>query len=172
MLKNDNLNELQVIVKLASISLNEGEEYEGGSWHIEGMPYEHIVATCLQYVEMKVENSYLEFRKPSWINEDHIDYNQNDFNYTRKHFGIVEHHDGTMNRYLGLVKCEEGRGVVFPNTLRHRVKEFSGPGKRTILVFFVVDSSRRIISTRDVPKQQGVMTRVELMIQRSTSSTL
>lgn len=118
-LKKDKLTKLQVIVKLASISLEEGEVYEGGSWHIEGMPYEHIAATCLQYVDMKVENSYLKFRKPTWINEEHVDYEQGDVNYTRKHFGITEHYDGEMNRYLGLIKCEEGKGVVFPNTLQH-----------------------------------------------------
>lgn len=172
-LKKDKLTKLQVIVKLASISLEMGEEYEGGSWHIEGMPYEYIVATCLQYVEMKVENSYLEFRKPVWINEEHVEYDQGDENYTKKHFGLERHYDGKMNRYLGLIRCEEGKGVVFPNTLQHRVKGFSGPGRRTILAFFVVDPDNRILSTEDVPRQQGVLSRedaekhrIALMVQR------
>lgn len=168
-----NFNHLQVITKVASITLREGESYEGGSWHIEGMPYERIVATCLQYVDVAVENSFLEFRKPVWINEENVEYEQNDVNYTRKHFGITDHHQGEMNRYLGLIKCEEGNGVVFANTLQHRVKPFPGPGKRTILAFFVVDPNNRILSTLEVPRQEGKISReqaernrIDLMIQR------
>lgn len=57
---------LQVIVKIASIHLNEDKpQYGGGSWHIEGVPAERIVATCINYLEMKgINNSFLEFRTP------------------------------------------------------------------------------------------------------------
>ncbi len=29
-------------------------KYDGGSWHIEGMPYENIVASGLHYLEVMV----------------------------------------------------------------------------------------------------------------------
>ena len=43
---------LQVIVKIANIQLTpENPNYEGGSWHVEGMKNEKIVATGIYYVE-------------------------------------------------------------------------------------------------------------------------
>jgi hypothetical protein len=41
---------LQVIVKLANIVLTpEKPTYPGGSWHVEGMKNEHIVASGIYY---------------------------------------------------------------------------------------------------------------------------
>jgi hypothetical protein len=157
--KNKNL---QVIVKIGSICLDESKpNYPGGSWHIEGMPYENIAATCIHYVDIEgITESFLEFRKPVYINEQDVDYPQSDSAYTSHHYGITEgsHHDGVMNRYLGLVKCTEGASVVFPNTLQHKVKDFKtdSKGTRTILCFFVIDPSKRIISTEDVPEQYSM----------------
>lgn len=154
---------LQVIVKIGTIYLSKDKpNYPGGSWHIEGMPYENIAATCIHYVDVRgITDSFLEFRKPVYVNENNVDYPQSDTVYTTHHYGIEEgsHHDGVMNRYLGTIKCTEGASVVFPNILQHRVKEFSLSGEsgiRTILCFFVIDPSKRIISTEDVPKQQNI----------------
>ena len=159
---------LQVIVKIGNIMLTPEEpHYPGGSWHIEGMPYEHIGATCIHYVDVKgITPSFLEFRKPTLINEENLDYPQSDGLYTTHHYGIESHYDGVMNRYLGLIRCDEGASVVFPNTLQHRVKEFSLlPGEtsslRTILAFFVIDPQHRIVSTKDVPPQQGLFSQSE-----------
>ncbi|KAI9219602.1 hypothetical protein BC828DRAFT_406568, partial [Blastocladiella britannica] len=54
----------QVIVKLANIHLTpEDPEYAGGSWHIEGMENERIVATALYYYDMdNITESKLAFR--------------------------------------------------------------------------------------------------------------
>lgn len=168
--------ELQVIIKVASIHLN-GGEYPGGSWHIEGMPYEHIVATGIYYLDVEnITPSFLEFRKPTYINEEEIDYPQSDEAYTRHHYGLEEHHEGVMNRYLGLVRALPGGCVIFPNTLQHRVKGFKQDGReglRTIIAFFLIDPDHRIISTVDVPKQYDTMSledaktyRLNLMFQR------
>jgi len=68
-----------------------------------------------------------------------------------------------MNRYLGLIRCHEGASVIFPNSLQHRVKEFSlvsgaTSALRTILAFFVIDPDHDIISTEQVPPQQEIFT--------------
>lgn len=177
--------QLQVIVKVGNIILTPGNStYPGGSWHIEGMPYEYIAATCIHYVQVEnITDSYLEFRKPVIINEENCDYPQSDSAFTRHHYGVESHHDGTMNRYLGLIKCTEGSSIVFPNTLQHRVKDFSLTEKklcelhpssnRMILAFFVIDPNNRIVSTKDVPPQQTIMSlpdalhyRERLMVHR------
>jgi len=149
---------LQIIVKVASIELTpKNPVYKGGSWHIEGMPYEYISASILEYLELtNITDSYLEFRKPVIISEENISYPQDDDRFTSYHYGLDGHHEGKMNKYLGLIKCNKDSYVIFPNTLQHRVKKFSlknpkEKGTRTILALFVVDPDHKIISTKDVP---------------------
>lgn len=174
------VDHLQVIVKIGSIELDtDNPKYPGGSWHIEGMPYERIIATCLHYINVDgITDSYLQFRKPVYLNEMGIDYPQCDENYTSHHYGIERgsHYDGQMNLNLGLIKAQEGYSVIFPNFLQHRVKSFRlaegvTQAKRTILAFFVVDPSERILSTADGPfplisKEEASENRIKLMLQR------
>jgi len=159
---------LQVIVKVASIELKPDSSkrctkeslcnsiYKGGSWHIEGMPYENICASIIEYLEVdNITDSYLEFRKPTIINEENLDYPQSNEKFTEHHYGLTGHFDGKMNRYLGLIKCNQNSYVIFPNTLQHRVKEFQlkdpkKPSSRIILALFVIDPDNRIVSTQDV----------------------
>jgi hypothetical protein len=179
---NFNNKNLQVIVKIGSIHLNkENNTYEGGSWHIEGMPYEYIAATCIHYVNVEnITDSYLEFRKPVIFSEE-SDYPQNGTVYTTHHFGITPdtHYDGKMNRYLGLIKAQTGASIIFPNSLQHRVKEFSlnvlekvplslkgETGERIILAFFVIDPKKRILSTKDVMPQQDIFTKKQAELFR------
>lgn len=168
---------LQVIVKVGSIHLRADgihDNYNGGSWHIEGMPYEHIAATALHYLEVEgMTDSFLEFRKPVFFDEDCEPYEQNDEEYAEHHIGIEpgSFHDGLMNRYLGMVKATEGASVVFPNTLQHRVREFKllpdhQVGTRTIIAFFVIDPDNPIVSTGDVDPQQTTFTHEEALHYR------
>lgn len=167
---------LQVIVKVGSINLDETNPlYPGGSWHIEGMPHERIAATCLHYVDAEnITESYLEFRKPVIVDDEgNLNYPQSDSNYTTHHYGLEpgSHHEGQMNRYLGLIKCSEGASVVFPNTLQHRVKEFcidddQKDSLRTIVAFFVIDPDNPIVSTKDIAPQQTVFTLQEAQHNR------
>ena len=55
---------LQVIVKLANIELTPDKpDYEGGSWHIEGLMNEHICASSLYYYDShNITESFLGFR--------------------------------------------------------------------------------------------------------------
>lgn len=136
------------------------------------MPHEHIAATCIHYVDVdNITDSFLEFRKPTIINEEDLNYPQNDYLYTGHHYGIEDHHDGVMNRYLGLIRCHEGASVIFPNTLQHHVKDFSladttKSSLRTILAFFVIDPDHRIVSTAHIPPQQNIFTLEEANYHR------
>ena len=171
---------LQVITKISSTHLSKDKpNFDGGSWHIEGVPEENIVATGIHYLTVEgISDSYLEFRKPTYVNDDYLDYPQHDHVYTRHHYGLTDHHDGEMNRYLGLIKCKEGKSAVFPNTLQHHVKDFSlkdgiNEGTRIIVVFFLIDPDRRVASTENIAPQQDLYTREQaeylrdiLMFQR------
>lgn len=62
---------LQIIIKLASIELTpEKPTYEGGSWHLEGMLNEHIVATSLYYYDVyNTTESRIHFRQEAELDE-------------------------------------------------------------------------------------------------------
>ncbi|KAI9216901.1 hypothetical protein BC828DRAFT_281617, partial [Blastocladiella britannica] len=88
----------QVIVKLANIHLTpEDPEYAGGSWHIEGMENERIVATALYYYDMdNITESKLAFRTRVAAPE----YEQSD------NFGImsiygIDGYGGTLDQLRG-----------------------------------------------------------------------
>ncbi|QNP61497.1 DUF4246 domain-containing protein [Streptomyces genisteinicus] len=146
---------LQVIVKLATIHLTpEKPEYPGGSWHVEGMLNERIVSTGIYYWDSEnITESRLAFRTAL----DDPNYEQNDDNGLREVYGLEN--EDALNQTLGSAPTPAGRCLAFPNTLQHRVSPFrladpGRPGHRKILAFFLVDPSRRIVSTSDVPPQQ------------------
>ncbi|MFF7300054.1 DUF4246 family protein [Streptomyces sp. NPDC008265] len=146
---------LQVIVKLATIHLTpEKPEYQGGSWHVEGMLNERIVSTGIHYWDSEnITESRLGFRAAL----DDPYYEQNDDNGVREIYGLEN--EDAMNQVLGSVATPAGRSLAFPNVLQHRVGSFrladaTRPGYRKILAFFLVDPSERIVSTTDVPPQQ------------------
>ncbi|MFF3016908.1 DUF4246 domain-containing protein [Streptomyces sp. NPDC057939] len=146
---------LQVIVKLATLHLTpEKPEYAGGSWHVEGMLNERIVSTGIYYWDSEnVTESRLGFRAAL----DDPNYEQNDENGLREVYGLED--EDALNQDLGSTSTPAGRCLAFPNVLQHRVSPFrltdpTRPGHRKILAFFLVDPSRRITSTADVPPQQ------------------
>ncbi|MEU3945189.1 DUF4246 domain-containing protein [Streptomyces sp. NPDC029526] len=146
---------LQVVVKLASIHLTpDRPEYAGGSWHVEGMLNERIVSTGIHYWDSEnITGSTLGFRTAV----DEPDYEQNDDNGMREVYGLEN--EGALNQVLGTASTPAGRCLAFPNVLQHRVGPFrladpTRPGHRKILAFFLIDPSKRIVSTSDVPPQQ------------------
>ena len=151
-------------MKVSSTHLTDDGEngyFGAASWHVEGMPYERIIASGIHYLTVDgITDSYLEFRKPVILNELHLDYPQSNDKFPYHHYGTTGFDPGKMNRYLGLIKCQEGSSVVFPNSLQHHVKEFelAGDAKfgtRVILCFFLIDPETRIVSTADVDYQQA-----------------
>ncbi|GAA2280980.1 hypothetical protein GCM10010415_57140 [Streptomyces atrovirens] len=146
---------LQVIVKLATIHLTPDKpEYQGGSWHVEGMLNERIVSTGIYYWDSEnITESRLSFRTAL----DDPSYEQNDDNGMREVYGLEN--EDALNQVLGAASTPAGRCLAFPNVLQHRVGSFrladpTRPGHRKILAFFLVDPSERIVSTSDVPPQQ------------------
>mmetsp|Transcript_40464 Transcript_40464/g.64987 ORF Transcript_40464/g.64987 Transcript_40464/m.64987 type:complete len:463 (-) Transcript_40464:130-1518(-) len=144
---------LQVIVKIASIELTPRNSiYPGGSWHVEGMRNENIVATGIYYYSQEnVSESTLSFRRS--ISDP--DYEQNDERGVWEVYGLRP--DQAMNEGLGSVKCSTGRALVFPNLYQHKVSKFklldpSKPGHRKILVFWLVNPYQPVtMSTCRVP---------------------
>ena len=180
---------LQVIVKLASIELTpEKPSYGGGSWHVEGMENESIVASGIYYMASEnvrggeganvkptaagSEKGKGKKNAAAVIAEEPIaaptrlafrtsvcepPYEQSDDKGVAAVYGLVN--EEALIQALGSVATTEGRCLAWPNTLQHQVQPFAladptKPGHRKILVFFLVDPTKRIISTADVPPQQ------------------
>ena len=146
---------LQVIVKLANIILTpEKPEYKGGSWHVEGMQNERIVASGIYYYESdNITESRLQFRQAM----DEPDYEQNDNRGVEAVFGLED--GAALNQLLGSVITQSDRCIAFPNLYQHQVAPFkladpSRSGVRRILVFFLVDPFNPIVSTAQVAPQQ------------------
>ncbi|KAJ3052302.1 hypothetical protein HK097_006555 [Rhizophlyctis rosea] len=144
---------VQVIVKIATIELTpDNPTYAGGSWHLEGMANEHIIASGIYYFATEnITESKLDFRQA--IN--YPDYQQNDERGVAHFYGI----DGPLNEQLGYVTALEGRAVVFPNKYQHHVSPFkledpTKPGFRKILCFFLIHPHREVLDTSCVPPQQ------------------
>lgn len=171
------LSKCQVIVKLANTVLTSKKPvFPKGSWHLEGLPYEKIIATGIYYYEMtNITNNYLKFR--STITDAYnIKYPQDNFKYVERHYGFQDakrDNDSNCDTVikLGKVETKEDMCLVFPNFMQHQVSKFklvdkNKPGTRKILVFFLIDPSTRILSTADVPPQQETMTLADAKVFR------
>ncbi|KAH9856285.1 hypothetical protein C2E23DRAFT_722900 [Lenzites betulinus] len=153
---------MQVIVKLANIVLTpENPTYSGGSWHVEGMANEKIVATGLYYYACEnITESRLAFRTVVGDDADNgtwMPYEQSDYKGYLTIYGFAG--GNTLNQELGHIVADEDKCVAFPNVYQHRVDGFeladpTKPGVRKILCFFLVDPETTILSTTDVPPQQ------------------
>lgn len=152
---------LQVIVKLASIELTpEKPTYAGGSWHVEGMRNEHIVATAIYYYDVdNVTPAHLFFRRDASLDEEELMYEQDEHQPLCEIFGTVSLREEPAVQEHGSAATPQGRLLVFPNTLQHRVGSFgladaTRPGHRRFVVMWLVDPHYRVCSTRNVPPQQ------------------
>jgi hypothetical protein len=170
---------LQVIVKAAYYFIPPGETYEGwicsdfchlllmlppppslpphpllGSWHVEGMPHENIIASGIYYISASnnIENNYLEFRT---LNDEESYYGES--GREGEEVNLVEN--------IGSVETPTGKIIVWENSLQHKVGPLTvpaaaaaqGAGVRKILCFFLVSPKKRIVSTKIVPEQQSVI---------------
>ncbi|OMJ20164.1 hypothetical protein AYI70_g4280 [Smittium culicis] len=163
--KQINLNNtrLQVIVKLANIILTpDNPKYEGGVWHVEGMQNENIVSSSIYYYDQEnISESQLGFR----VSIREPDYEQHDVGGVLKTHGLVD--DCALVQNIGHINTLKNRCITFPNIYQHKVQPFepldkTKPGFRKILCFFLVDPSKRIISTAIVPPQQKSWFEIEL----------
>ncbi|KAJ6589078.1 hypothetical protein B0H19DRAFT_1102820 [Mycena capillaripes] len=149
---------IQCIVKLANIHLTpEQPEYNGGSWHVEGMVNESIVASGIYYYdEENITESKLSFRVPVGEPEYH---EQDDSDCMKILYAMDREYPLVQD--IGAMVTKAGRALAWPNLFQHRVSEFkladpSRPGHRKILAIFLIDPTRcRIVSATDIPPQQA-----------------
>ncbi|KAJ7688959.1 hypothetical protein B0H17DRAFT_1169438 [Mycena rosella] len=149
---------VQCIIKLANIHLTpEHPKYAGGSWHVEGMANEHIVASGIYYYdEENITESRLSFRVPTGQPTYH---EQDDSECMEILYGIDKDDDCVQD--IGSMVTKAGRALSWPNLFQHCVSSFeladaSKPGHRKILAIFLVDPTvDPIASTTDVPPQQA-----------------
>jgi hypothetical protein len=177
--KNDTIPEIQlndckVIVKIANATVNsENPIFNEGSWHMEGIETEKIIATGIYYYDVKnIQKSYLRFR--TTLSPDDIyslNYPQNCHEYVHYHYGMklldLNGMDGASTTIsLGRIETKENLSLFFPNFLQHRVskielKDGETEGNRGILVFFLINpfESDIVVSAENVnPPQQESMT--------------
>ncbi|KAF2811084.1 uncharacterized protein BDZ99DRAFT_462360 [Mytilinidion resinicola] len=154
---------LQVIVKIASIELtSEKPEFPTGGWHIEGQMNEHICATALYYLDSSnVTSSHLSFRmQTSAYLNDEINVGQDAYHWLEQVYGTgLGGNSSPCLQNYGSVETPQGRLLAFPNVFQHRVSSFklidpTKPGHRRFIALWLVDPTRRIISTANVPPQQ------------------
>ncbi|KAJ7047947.1 hypothetical protein C8F04DRAFT_1247547 [Mycena alexandri] len=149
---------IQCIIKLANIHLTvENPEYKGGSWHVEGMLNERIVASGIYYYEEEnISESRLAFRVTTGAPVYH---QQGDYMCSDVIYGLEP--DSHCCQNLGSIATSNGRTLAWPNIYQHRVAPFrlldpTKPGHRKILAIFLVDPSiNPIPSATTVPPQQA-----------------
>jgi hypothetical protein len=148
---------------------NDSTEFEGGSWHTEGMLNERICATALFYYDSdNVTDCHLDFRTPADREElvMNLRYEQSQHFPIERTFAITNSDRETLQSIGGVLTTNspstgdaDTRAVFFPNLLQHRVSPFrlkdpTRPGYRKILALFLVDPAIPVLSTANVPPQQ------------------
>ncbi len=167
--------DLLVIPKIVEYQLAAGETHEG-VWHVEGMSHEHIVATCVYILDRdeSLEGGDLSFKRAYTVEEAGRLFWNIDQCRPRPIEELVN--EGTIP--VGSVATSKGRLVVFPNSHIHKLNALkvaasAQQARRRVIVFWVVDPSIKIPSTREVAPQQGVISqedalriRLDLMEER------
>ena len=165
---------LQVIPKIVEYRVNREENFDG-VWHVEGMSHENILATavCVVKRERNFAGAEIEFRRFLFEEEGETLIYKTPQNAHRPTDTMA----GGDVRPLGRMKTPERRVMVFPNSHIHRLSSmYSLDGNdavRRIVVFWLVNPERPIISTANIASQQDVMTlddakryRLALMAER------
>uniref|UniRef100_D8QLY9 Uncharacterized protein n=1 Tax=Schizophyllum commune (strain H4-8 / FGSC 9210) TaxID=578458 RepID=D8QLY9_SCHCM len=147
---------IQVITKLANIVLTpEKPAYPGGTWHVEGMWNERIVSTFIYYYDSdNIQDTTLAFRQAT---SEPLYHRQDDVFCMMTLYRLER--DRPCVQEIGSVPTKKGRCIAFPNLFQHKVSPFAlaDPtklGVRKIIVFFLVDPTRRIPSATDIAPQQ------------------
>lgn len=164
---------LQAVVKIADYEFKPGAEFDG-VWHYEGMSHENIVMTGLFYPNSdEALGGGLEFKRI---------FNDAEAGYI--FYGVAQDRPDWLDEAiqmgfipLGQTTTETGKLLVFPNCHAHRVMKMvnntSNVLRRRLVVFFIIDPTDRIPSSRDYPPlprqitlEQALADRLELMQER------
>ncbi|RFU81038.1 hypothetical protein TARUN_1131 [Trichoderma arundinaceum] len=143
---------LQVVVKLESIELTpENPTYSNGSWQLDGLVNEHIVAVAMfSYDILNIRETRISFRQETPIHENMYRYRED----RRAGRGSIWHkaahevnkigeiaalaeilgfeerdllkniHDTLPFQNIGSVAMPQGRLITFPNTMEYQVEPF------------------------------------------------
>lgn len=162
---------LQVVVKISSIELTpEDSAYGGTDWHLDGMLNDHIVASALHVFDVKnVTEARLSFRQQTRMEQEEFHYSRYEMERLMEVFAIpgdAEDMDGLVVfdsppslQDLGSVIAPQGRLLVWPNVLHHRMEPIqlldpTVSGHCKFISLHLVDPHYRICSTRNVPPQR------------------
>lgn len=149
---------IQVIVKIVDYELPAHGVHEG-VWHVEGMSHENIVATAelILQKDAALKGGDLEFQRSFTSSEGGHMVMRFPQDRPRAFDEVVE--KGLVP--LGQLPLPCGRLASWPNSHIHRVTRIENTSgemaTRRIVVFWLVNPERRIVSTKHVPAQQGTM---------------
>jgi len=167
--------ELQVIVKIVDYALQPQQEYEG-VWHAEGMSHENIVMTGIYFLDrdLDLEGGDLRFKRAFTVQERN-----------KVMFSVPQDRPDIFNEFafegfvpMGKFETKEGFLLVFPNCHIHKIDKLvnsaaNKTASRRIIVFFVINPEKKIISTKEIEPQQNEISmsqakayRLELMMER------
>ncbi|CAJ1941610.1 unnamed protein product [Cylindrotheca closterium] len=156
---------LQVITEIEEYDLNATHKNTATgmqeSWHVKGMPHEEIVATVM-YVLPTDEHHHgsmgtIQFRRAFF--NDEANYLFSTIDRDRSSEVEADIHAGLLP--LGQSDILPGRLLVFPNCHVSKMNVFKQAtadcptNKLRLIVFYLVNPEKRIISTREVRTQQG-----------------
>jgi hypothetical protein len=162
---------LQVVVKISSVELTpEDSAYGGTDWHLDGMLNDHIVASALHVFDVKnVTQARLSFRQQTRMEQEEFHYSKYELEKLMEVFAIpgdAEDIDDDVMfdlppslQDLGSVVAPQGRLLVWPNVLHHRMEPIqlidpTVSGHCKFISLHLVDPHYRICSTRNVPPQR------------------
>ncbi|KAJ2452202.1 hypothetical protein GGF42_004076 [Coemansia sp. RSA 2424] len=153
---------LQAIVRMSNIELTlESPVYAGADWNLAGLANERIIATGVFFYDVaNIAESSLLFREA--FNPWDFEADDHDLDSISRVYGIDEEdvwNAEPLSQEIGGVKIEDGRCLVFPSILQHKMLELkqadaTRPGHCKMLTFYFVDPSIRIPSTELVLPQQ------------------
>jgi hypothetical protein len=163
---------LQIVTKIVDCELEPGETYEG-VWHVEGMPHEEIVATAIYFIDRDddIHGGNILFKRAFHRQEADCIFSTISQSCPREVETMIA--EGLLP--VGQIETNKGRLVVFPNSHVHKVTELKNLSrdikqKRRIIVFFLINPGKRILSTREVPTQQehvgGSMKKSSALVHR------
>ncbi len=145
---------LQVVPKLVEYQINDGQVHSG-VWHVEGMSHEHVIATAVYVLDRSdnFEGGELRFKRPYTLEEaGQLFWNVSQIRKRHTDDIVAE---GLVP--IGSLATPKGRLFVFPNCHAHKISDMTtsgGRATRRIVVFWLVDPERPIVSTAHVPPQQ------------------
>lgn len=136
-------------------------------WGVHGMCNEHVVATSAVYfdtINMTSSSGAISFQAET--NFDSFEANQ--LAHLATLYGVRQSpcfrlsgssSISNTRQILGRVMAPDGRLIVYPNTLQHRMDQYQlenkmESGRRRLLLLHLVDPHYKICSTRNVPPQQ------------------